>query len=219
VQVDLLVCLRCGGPLAKIATVPAIVECEFCDAVISVGQAAPVVTSVSTHDAKREADRQNARQGFMAKLTELIQAGRPPYEALREASAAHLGTAGQTETLARITIALAVDFEGEDGIPLDQMGMMLARIAEGYLRVLGELRTAASYELNLPFLTADHRGPRHLARMLSPAVLAELAQREPGSLGNDAASARRAAAQAAAPPAATPAEEPPKKKKKWFGLF
>lgn len=211
-NVDLLVCLRCGGPLAKVERVPAIVECEFCDAVISVGQAAPVVTSVSTHDAKREAERQESRKNFLAALTTLLQSGRPPYEALREASAQHLGSAGQTDTLARITIALAVDFEGEDGIPVEQMGMMLARIAEGYLRALMELRDAPSYELNLPFLTADERGPRHLARTLSPEILRELAGREPGSLGAKAARAR------AKSPAEARGDETPKKKKR-FWLF
>lgn len=205
-QADLLVCLRCGGPLAKVERVPAIVECEFCDAVISVGQAAPVVTSVSTPDAKREADRQTSRQNFMAALTAMLQAGRPPYEALREAST-HLGAAGQTDTLARITVAIAVDFEGEDGTPLEQMGMMLARIAEGYLRALGELRSAPSYELNLPFLTADARGPRHLARTLSPEILRELAQRDP--------TVRSKPAPVAAQPPPLP-EEMPKKKKKWW---
>jgi len=211
VQVALLVCLRCGGPLAKVERVPAIVECEFCDAVISVGQAAPVVTSVSTHDAKREADRQASRRNFLEALTASLQAGRPPFEALREASAAHLGTAGQTETLARITIALAVEFEGEKGIPLEQMGMMLARVAEGYLRALPELANAPTYELNLPFLTADHRGPRHLARTLSPEILSELAQREPGSLGKKAARARASEA--------TETSDGTPKKKKRFWLF
>ncbi len=204
-NVQLLVCLRCGGPLGRVETVPAIVECEFCAAVISLGHGAPVITRESTVDAKRDADRKSARMAFIAEVNALANAKRDPFEALCEASAKHLGHAGQTETLARIVFAIAVDFEAETGAVIRSDGMALNRVAEGYLRALDDLRTEPTYELNLPFLATTKHEPKHLKRELSPAILGELAQREPGVT-------------TVAPPVAPPAEAPApaKKKKSWW---
>jgi len=206
-NVQLLVCVRCGGPLGKIEAVPAVIECEFCAAVISVGHGAPVITRESTVDAKRDADRKAARLAFIAEIDSLAKAKRDPFDALCEAAAKHLGAAGQTQTFARIVFAIAVDFEAESGASIRRDGMALNRIADGYLRALDDLRNSPTCELNLPFLTATSSGPKHLKHALSPAILGELAQREPG-----------VAAIAAAPPApvAPPDSPPPPKKKSWW---
>lgn len=211
-NVQLLVCLRCGGPLGKVEAVPAIVECEFCTAVISIGHGAPAITRESTVDAKRDADHRAAREAFIAALNEMAKAGREPFESLCEAAARFLGAAGETQALARITFAIAIDFEADTGAQVRRDGIALNRIAEGYLRALSDLRSSPSVELNLPFLTADATGPKHLLRKLSPSILAELAQREPG-----------ARSQSAAPPKAQPpkmetdaAARPAKKKRSWW---
>lgn len=208
-NLQLLVCLRCGGPLGKVASVPAIVECEFCAAVISIGGSAPVIARESTIDAKREAERKAARLAFIAAVNEMAAAKRDPYEALCEAAALHLGTAGQTDTLARIVFALARDFEAQNNVSVVTDGIVLARIAEGYFLAQDELRTATSYQINLPFLAADNTGPKHLLCTVDPTVLAELAQRDPK-------------ASPAAPASPAPAEQPvegPRPKKKWWQIF
>lgn len=206
-NMQLLVCVRCGGPLGKVEAVPAIVDCEFCNAVISVGHGAPVITGESTVDAKRETERKAARQAFIAEINAMAEAGRDPFEALCEAAARFLGAGGQTQTLARTIFALAVDFEAATGVSIRRDGMALNRVTDGYLRALDELRTESTTELNLPYLTADGTGPKHLLRTLSPAVLAELAQREPGVA---------AAAPAKPSPPPEPVRSPEKKKKKWW---
>lgn len=207
-NVQLLVCLRCGGPLGKVEAVPAIVECEFCAAVISIGHGAPAITRESTADAKRDADHRASREAFIAALNAMAEAGRDPFESLCEAAARFLGAAGETQALARITFAIATDFEADTGAKVCRDGIVLNRIAEGYLRVLSDLRSAPSVELNLPFLTADATGPKHLLRTLSPAILGELAQREPGARAHRAAQPPTTETEAAARPA--------RKKRSWW---
>jgi molecular chaperone DnaK len=57
--------------------------------------------------------------------------------------------------------------------------MVLGRIVDAYLQVFAQLRVAPSAELNLPFLTATPAGPVHFQRTVTPALFAELAQRDP----------------------------------------
>jgi hypothetical protein len=191
-----LVCLQCGGPLGQVSQVPAVVECEFCGAVMAVGHDAPVLTRAGAADEARAARRAAAAKAFFDALVAALQRGQRPEVALQDAARAHLGAAGQSETVARVTLALARDFERESGVRVDADPMVLARIAQGYLAFSERLRDASgAVELNLPFLAADHTGPKHLARQLTPALIAELAQRAPD---------------AAAPPA---------RRKKFLGLF
>jgi len=110
-----------------------------------------------------------------------LEEGRPPFEALRLCSAAHLGVAGRGETVARIAIALAHDFEQEAGVSVMRDALVFSRIAQAYLLALDELRTRDDYDLNLPFLTANQHGPAHLHRKLTAKLLAELAARDPHS--------------------------------------
>lgn len=190
----LLVCLGCGAPLGRIDALPAIVECSFCNAVISVGTEHPVITKPSAADAKRDQDLQAARVAFIGAVDALAKSGREPFEALCEAASTHLGVAGQTDALARIVFALALDFEAESGVSIRRDGIALNRIAEGYLKQLESLRETQSADLNLPFLAVDSHGPKHLRRTLTPALLAELVQREPGAGASsiDSATAKKA---------------------------
>ena len=57
--------------------------------------------------------------------------------------------------------------------------LVLSRIAQAYLLALEELRTSSFYDLELPFLTVNERGPAHLQRRLTAQLLAELARRDP----------------------------------------
>ena len=91
-----------------------------------------------------------------------MKEGQAPFDALRTCSAAHLGVAGRADTVARI--ALAQDFEREASASVVRDPLVLSRIAQAYLLALDELRTSETYDLNLPFLTANERGRAHFRR-------------------------------------------------------
>lgn len=186
-RIEALVCTNCGGPLAEVNSLPAVVECAFCNAVLAVGHGPMTVTRRATMNASALERIHAARAKIVEDLAAALAAGRPPYDSLRAVSAAHLGACGQTDTLARVTIAIADDFARETKVSVAEP-LVLSRIAEGYLRAVDELRDQPQAQLNLPFLAVTPSGPVHLARVLTPQILGELARRDPrGTSPNDAA--------------------------------
>src|SRR5208283_3070092 len=69
---------------------------------------------------------------------------------------------------------LVEEFKKEQGIDLKQDKMALQRLKEGAERAKIELSTASETEINLPFITADATGPKHLLMKLSRAKLEQL---------------------------------------------
>ncbi|HEV8577521.1 MAG TPA: molecular chaperone DnaK [Thermoanaerobaculia bacterium] len=67
----------------------------------------------------------------------------------------------------RIMDWLMEGFEGETGLDLRADRMALQRLKEAAERAKCELSTTDDTAINLPFITADRSGPRHLARSLS----------------------------------------------------
>src|SRR5947209_10512339 len=67
----------------------------------------------------------------------------------------------------RIIQWLADEFKKSDGIDLGKDRMALQRLKEGAEKAKIELSTALETEINLPFVTADASGPKHLALKLS----------------------------------------------------
>jgi molecular chaperone DnaK len=67
----------------------------------------------------------------------------------------------------RIMDWLIADFETETGIDLRQDRMALQRLKEAAERAKCELSAADEAAINLPFVSADRSGPRHLARNLA----------------------------------------------------
>ena len=67
------------------------------------------------------------------------------------------------------------DFKREQGIDLSKDEMALQRLREAAEKAKCELSTAQTSEINLPFITADASGPKHLAVSLSRAKLEQLA--------------------------------------------
>jgi hypothetical protein len=172
-HVEALVCSRCGGQLTRPATLPAVVDCLFCGAVMAVSLEA----TVNTHAAAPEQVRQAGRMAFTGALKEALAARVDPYRAICNASAAHLGTAGQSDTVACITIALARDFEREEKVEVMADAIALTRLAEGYLKSVHELQGEQETEINLPFLAVNASGPRHYSRKVTAGLFAELARR------------------------------------------
>jgi molecular chaperone DnaK len=69
---------------------------------------------------------------------------------------------------------LARRFREQHGIDLTRDRMALQRLKEAAERAKHELSSATETEVNLPFITADQTGPKHLAETIDRATLEEL---------------------------------------------
>ena len=69
---------------------------------------------------------------------------------------------------------LVADFKKDQGVDLSADPMVLQRLKEAAEKAKCELSSAQSTEINLPFITADASGPKHLNVTLSRAKLEEL---------------------------------------------
>lgn len=195
-----LICPQCGAPLPEAARHGS-AGCEYCGAAV-VLRGAGIALSVrgeAAHDPEAAARR---RQAFYAAVKSASLAGSDPYRLLCDAAREHLGVVGESDTLARVVLALAADFQRETGAAVMRDPMVLSRLAEAYLKASTELRSLERTTMNLPFLAATSSGPVHLMREVSVVDLVALASREPSL-------------EPSAPAAKEPAAEPPKKKGWW----
>lgn len=69
---------------------------------------------------------------------------------------------------------LLVEFKRDQGVDLKNDKMALQRLKEAAEKAKIELSSAAETEINLPFITADATGPKHLLMKLSRAKLEQL---------------------------------------------
>ena len=76
----------------------------------------------------------------------------------------------------RIVQYLADEFKKEHAIDLRKDKLALQRLKEEAEKAKKELSSATSYEVNLPFITADASGPKHLNIKLSRAKLEALVE-------------------------------------------
>jgi len=74
----------------------------------------------------------------------------------------------------RVIEWIADEFKREQGIDLRQDRMALQRLKEAAEKAKCELSTVMQTEINLPFITADSRGPKHLTMTLTRAKLEQL---------------------------------------------
>ncbi len=74
----------------------------------------------------------------------------------------------------RIIDWICDEFKREQGIDLKQDRMALQRLKEAAEKAKMELSTVMQTELNLPFITADATGPKHLSMNLSRSKLEQL---------------------------------------------
>lgn len=70
---------------------------------------------------------------------------------------------------------IAEEFKKESGIDVRSDALALQRLDEAAEKAKIELSTASETEINIPFITSDASGPRHLLLKLSRAKLEELA--------------------------------------------
>ncbi|MCH7555488.1 MAG: molecular chaperone DnaK, partial [Proteobacteria bacterium] len=76
----------------------------------------------------------------------------------------------------RIIDYLADEFKKEQGIDLRKDKLALQRLKEGAEKAKVELSSSVQTEINLPFITADQSGPKHLAIKLTRAKLEVLVE-------------------------------------------
>ncbi|GER82537.1 chaperone protein DnaK [Thermogemmatispora aurantia] len=76
----------------------------------------------------------------------------------------------------RIINWMAEEFQKEHGIDLRQDRMALQRLKEAAERAKKELSSSLQTEINLPFITADASGPKHLMVTLTRAKLEQLVE-------------------------------------------
>ena len=77
---------------------------------------------------------------------------------------------------ARIVKWLAEEFKNDTGIDLMQDRMALQRLREAAEKAKIELSNVASTDINLPFITADATGPKHLQKTLSRAKFEQMTE-------------------------------------------
>jgi molecular chaperone DnaK len=78
----------------------------------------------------------------------------------------------------RIVEWLIAEFKAENGLDLTSKGneMALQRLKDAAEKAKIELSTTVETEINLPFITADASGPKHLVRKLTRAKLEQLVE-------------------------------------------
>jgi molecular chaperone DnaK len=81
---------------------------------------------------------------------------------------------GGTDMDAAITEWVAAEFQKESGVDVRKDKMAAQRVRDAAEKAKIELSSTLETQINLPFLTATHEGPKHLALTLTRAKLEEL---------------------------------------------
>ncbi|MFZ5747574.1 MAG: molecular chaperone DnaK [Pseudomonadota bacterium] len=76
----------------------------------------------------------------------------------------------------KLVTYLADDFKKAEGIDLTKDKLALQRLKEAAEKAKIELSSAQTTEVNLPFITADQNGPKHLVKTISRADLERLVE-------------------------------------------
>ncbi len=103
----------------------------------------------------------------------LLEIGEGVFEVRATNGDTHLGGDDFDEAIINWIIA---EFKKENGIDLGQDSMALQRLKEAAEKAKCELSSSPSTDINLPFITADSSGPRHLSMTLQRAKLEELTE-------------------------------------------
>jgi len=74
----------------------------------------------------------------------------------------------------RVIMYLVDEFKKDQGVDLTQDPMALQRLREAAEKAKIELSTASSTDVNLPYITADQTGPKHLTMKLTRAKFEQL---------------------------------------------
>ena len=103
----------------------------------------------------------------------ILELGDGVFEVKSTAGDTHLGG---DDFDRRIINWLIDEFKADSGIDLSQDRMALQRLREAAEKAKIELSAVASTEINLPFITADASGPKHLQKSLTRAKFEQMTE-------------------------------------------
>ncbi len=101
----------------------------------------------------------------------ILEVGEGVFEVLSTNGNTHLGGDDIDQVVLNY---IADEFKKEQGIELRQDHMALQRLKEAAEKAKCELSTSTTAEINLPFITADQAGPKHLTMSLTRAKFEQL---------------------------------------------
>ncbi len=101
----------------------------------------------------------------------ILDIGDGVFEVMATNGDTHLGGDDLDQAIMRWMID---DFKRENSIDLSNDGMAIQRLREAAEKAKIELSSASTSEINLPFITADATGPKHMQLTLTRAKLEEL---------------------------------------------
>ena len=101
----------------------------------------------------------------------ILEIGEGTFQVKSTAGDTHLGGDDFDQ---RVIDWLSDEFKRDQGIDLKQDKMALQRLKEAAERAKVELSTVQQTEINLPFITADASGPKHLSYTLTRAKMEQL---------------------------------------------
>jgi molecular chaperone DnaK len=101
----------------------------------------------------------------------VLEVGDGVFEVKSTAGDTHLGGDDYDR---RIVDWIADEFQGEEGIDLRKDRQALQRLLEAAEKAKVELSSVVQTEINLPFITADQNGPKHLIKTITRAKFEEL---------------------------------------------
>ena len=101
----------------------------------------------------------------------LLELGEGTFQVKSTSGDTHLGGDDLDQ---RVIDWLVAEFKRDQGIDLKQDRMALQRLKEAAEKAKIELSTVLQTEVNLPFITADASGPKHLTITLTRATLEEI---------------------------------------------
>jgi molecular chaperone DnaK len=101
----------------------------------------------------------------------VLEVGDGVFEVKSTAGDTHLGGDDYDR---RVVDWIADEFQGEEGIDLRKDRQALQRLLEAAEKAKIELSSVVQTEINLPFITADQNGPKHLIKTITRAKFEEL---------------------------------------------
>ena len=103
----------------------------------------------------------------------ILDIGDGVFEVMATNGDTHLGGDDLDQAIMRWMVD---DFKAQNGIDLSKDDMALQRLREAAEKAKIELSSAVNSEINLPFITADATGPKHLQLTLTRAKLEQLSE-------------------------------------------
>ena len=101
----------------------------------------------------------------------ILEVGDGVFEVKSTAGDTHLGGDDYDD---KIVSHLAAQFQSDEGIDLRKDRQALQRLIEAAEKAKIELSTMVQTEINLPYITADQNGPKHLSQTLTRAKFEDL---------------------------------------------